>query len=421
MRVLHIVKTSDGARWAAEQVKVLVQLGIQVYVALPSAEGEAIRYWRRSGASLHFVNCSLPIGSPWKFKQRVKEICELVEMIQPDLIHSHFVTTTLMLRLALGRNHSIPRIFQVPGPLHLEYPVYRSIELATSGESDYWIASSRYIRNLYLQNGISSQRVFLSYYGMDFEGLSANTSEDFRKRFGIPAGYHIVGNISYMYPPKYFLGHFTGLKRHEDIIKAISIVCKKRKDVIGVLVGGQWGRGQRYERKLQKLAKRLASDRIIFTGRLSHSEAINALRNFDLVVHVPISENCGGVVESLLFGVPTIASSVGGLPEVIIDGMTGWLVPPCAPKALAEAVLYVLDNYEEGLRRARLGAQLVRIMFDVQRTAKEVVAIYEHICNPSKPINEEFDSGRFVKEIAELGMAQSASPSRFGVQSYKAT
>lgn len=397
MRVLHVVKTSDGARWAAQQAKVLVQLGVQVHVALPSTSGEAISYWRASGATLHFVDCRLPLSSPWTFHQRAKALRELVAEIQPDLIHSHSVTTTLMLRFALGRNHPIPRIFQVPGPLHLEHQFYRGIEISTSGRTDYWIASSKYTRDLYLQSGISAQRVFLSYYGTEFEALRSETTDDFRRRWGIPIDCYIVGNISYMYPPKYFLGHFTGLKRHEDIIKAISIVCKRRADVVGVLVGGQWGKGQGYERRLQRLAKKLASDKIIFTGRLPHKEAINALRNFDLVVHVPISENCGGVVESLFFNVPTIASRVGGLPEVVIDGLTGWLVPPRDPQTLAEVILQVLSDYEEGLRRARIGSYLVQKMFDVKRTAKEIFAIYEHICDSSKSVPEAFDSQKFLE------------------------
>ena len=63
--------------------------------------------------------------------------------INPDLIHSHFVTTTLMLRLALGRRHKIPRIFQVPGPLHLEHWHTRTLEIASAGKKDFWIGSSQ--------------------------------------------------------------------------------------------------------------------------------------------------------------------------------------------------------------------------------------------------------------------------------------
>lgn len=401
LKVLHVVKTSDGAKWAAYLIKSLVKLGIQVHVVLPSKSGTLIDYWSKTGAILHFADFRLPIGSPTKFAKHVKAIRELVYQIKPDLIHSHFVTTTLMLRLALGRNHTIPRIFHVPGPLHLEYSLYRNFEILTSGISDYWIASSLYTRNLYLKIGMPSERVFLSYYGLDFEEISSinSNSEEIIKNLNIPQNCILIGNISYMYPPKYFLGHFKGIKRHEDIIKAISIVSKERNDVYTVLVGGQWGKFHWYENKLKKIALKKAPGKIKFTGHIKHSEVIGILPKFNLVIHVPISENCGGVVEPLFFGIPTIASNVGGLPEVVIDGKTGWLVPPRNYKILAQTILEVLNNYDEALRRSYLGSQLVQTMFDVNRTAKEVIAIYEHICNPNKPIPKEFDSNHFLQQI----------------------
>ena len=163
-RVLQVVKTSDGASWAAQQAKVLNQLGIEVHVALPSEQGEAIVHWRAANAKIHILDCSLSLNSPHSFPRRIKQIQNLVHEVQPDLIHSHFVTTSIMLRLALKDLH-IPRVFQVPGPLHLEHQIYRSFELATAKSVDFWIASSRYIKDLYLKNGVHSEKLYLSYYG----------------------------------------------------------------------------------------------------------------------------------------------------------------------------------------------------------------------------------------------------------------
>ncbi len=70
---------------------------------------------------MHFLDCSLPVRKPIAVLQRASQIRQLIEAVKPDLIHTHHVTTTVMLRLALGRRHSIPRVFQVPGPLHLEH------------------------------------------------------------------------------------------------------------------------------------------------------------------------------------------------------------------------------------------------------------------------------------------------------------
>jgi glycosyltransferase involved in cell wall biosynthesis len=98
---------------------------------------------------------------------------------------------------------------------------------------------------------------------------------------------------------------------------------------------------------------------------------------------VPRSENCGGVLEPLYAGVPTIASRVGGLPEVVIEGVTGVLVPARAPEALAAAIVEVLDNQSHHRTLAAQGHALVKDMFDVRRTAREVADIYDYVCGRS--------------------------------------
>ena len=88
---------------------------------MPSAPGCAIPAWEATGAILYFVDCSLPVRNPVKTGKTISAVRQLVRQVKPDIIHSHHVTTTVMLRLALGRKHPSPRIFQVPGPLHLEH------------------------------------------------------------------------------------------------------------------------------------------------------------------------------------------------------------------------------------------------------------------------------------------------------------
>ncbi len=386
MRVLHVVKTTDGAAWAAAQAAVLSHLGIEVHVALPLDKGIAVVRWKVAGAKIHIIDCSLPVLFPQRIPSRAKTIRELISSVKPDIIHSHFVTTTIMLRIALGRNHYIPRIFQVPGPLHLEYFIPRSIEISLAGTADWWVPSSRFALQLYRSHGVPNDRLFLSYYGVDIDALKKSISnKEIRKH--IDSSHNmVVGNVNYMYPPKYLLGQTFGIKRHEDVIDALSIVLSKRTDVMGLLVGGQWGKGTAYEKGLKQRAMRVGNGRILMPGRVSNDEALDWWKQFTCVVHVPISENCGGVVEPLIYGIPVIASYVGGLPEVIINGVTGWSVPPKKPVKLAETILYVLDNLSEARHRADRGRELVSIMFDVNRTGEEIANLYYHIlCGSSLP------------------------------------
>lgn len=403
MRVLHIIKTSSGALWAARQCRQLVQQGIEVHVALPEMNGVAIPYWKKAGVEFHLIDCSLPVLSPHRFPERARLIRQLIDIVDPHVIHSHFVTTTLLLRMALGRNHNIPRIFQVPGPLHLEHPLYKTVEIKSAGNADYWVASSRYIYDLYSKSGISRDRLFLSYYGGKVNKGNGNTNaksrSELRENKNILDSAKVVGNVSYMYPPKYHLGQTTGLKRHEDLIDALGIVCKENPNIIGIIAGGQWGGGHAYESRLRRRGYHAAGDRILFTGLLKPAEALDLWPIMDCAIHVPISENCGGVIEPLLHSIPTIASDVGGLPELVVDGKTGWLTPPRKPAELAKTIRTLLDNPQEANRRAAAGQRLVAVMFDVKRTSKEVAAIYAYILGNSKIRPTEFDSRSYLKSL----------------------
>lgn len=402
MRVLHAVKTVDGARWALDQVRELVALGFEVHVVLPVLSGRFMPSWRETGAVLHAMPVDVPIQSMWRLPDMLQQIRCLVDQVKPDIIHSHFFGTTVMLRMALGRHHPTPRVFQVPGPLHLEHALFRRWELRTAGSADLWIASSRYIGSLYQSHGVAQDRIFLSYYGNQWLPSQPMTGKlrqgPLRQRLGIASNQWVVGNINHIYPPKWYLGQSRGLKRHEDVIDALARVCHSRDDVTGVLVGSQWGAGDRYQKSLARRAARAGAGRILMPGHLASEEVSAAWHEFDLAVHVPSSENCGGVVEPLQAGVPVIAARVGGLPEVVFDGVTGQLVSPGDVEALATAISGALNQLERRREEAVRGAALVTTMFDVARTAKEVAGIYDHVTRGA-PRPPHFDSRAFVASL----------------------
>lgn len=389
MRVLHLVKTSDGATWAALQVEELTKLGVEVHVALPSLEGRSIPAWKRAGAIIHELATDFPVRSPWTLPQVMKGLRSLVDKVRPDIIHSHFVGSTLVARYALGKDHHIPRLFQVPGPLHLEHSLFRNWEIGSAGPADWWIGSSRCIVRHYEDAGVPSDRLFLSYYGTRIDSFSPRRSHILRARFGLPESQILIGNMNYMYPPKLYLGQRRGLKGHEDIIDAFSEVLPDHPDWTGVLIGGQWGQPAgklgAYEAKLRRKAAACGPGRILMPGLLPSQEVANLWADFDLAIHVPFSENCGGIVEPMLAGVPIIASRVGGLPEVVIDGITGQIVSPHDPKNLALAITGVISNLPRFRLLADRGQLLAKDMFNVTRTSEEIYQIYNYIINPSQP------------------------------------
>jgi len=400
VRILHIVKTSGGAMWAALQALELARLGVDVHVAVPAAEGSSMQLWQQA-AAIHVAPLDFPARSPWRLPFVCARARALVNAVRPDIIHAHHAGPALVMRHALGKRHLVPRIFQVPGPLHLEHRLYRNWDLASAGPRDYWIASSRCIWNHYLRAGVEPARTFLSYYGFRTAGFSQTRSNLLRRRLGIPTDAFVTGNVSFIYAPKYYLGQRTGLKRHEDLIAALGLVLRAHPGPVGVLAGGPWGKAAHYQDRLRRLADKVGKGRILMPGALPFSDVQACWPDFDCAIHVPMSENCGGVVEPLLAGVPTIAGDVGGLPEVVMHDITGMLVPIRNPEALARAILKVVADPERYRVMARLGGLLVAEMFDVRRTAGEVHQVYRHILDRTQAPPAAFDSRAFVRDLAQ--------------------
>jgi glycosyltransferase involved in cell wall biosynthesis len=373
VRALHLVKTSVGATWALRQVRELARLGIDVHVALP--EGPLLAEYASAGVKVHAGQFSLPVRRPDQWSALFQRFRELVEHIQPDIIHSHFVGTTLTMRLALGRRHPVRRLFQVPGPLHLEHALYRRGELSTAGKSDYWMGSCRWTCDRYRSEGVPDSRIFLGYYGSDLGHTAPVAPGTLRTELGLDTKTRIVGMVAYLYPPKRYLGQRRGLKGHEDLIDALAVVAEREPDVVGVFVGGAWANAIDYERRVRTYAQEKLGGRAIFLGTRPDVPALYP--DFDVVVHPSHSENVGGAAESLLIGVPTVATNVGGFPDLVIPGETGWLVPPRDPTALATAILDALSDPERARTLACKGQALARSLMDVRTNAADVANAYD--------------------------------------------
>ena len=380
IRALHLVKTGVGATWALRQMRELVKLGVDVHVALPPDATLAPAY-QAAGVAVHPLQTSLPMGRPDRIRALLRDICALVDDIRPDILHSHFVGTTLSMRLALGRSHRLPRLFQVPGPLHLEHPLFRNMEIRTAGPADRWVGSCAWTCDRYRQSGIAPDRVFLSFYGSDLDEITPRAPGALRGELGLGPDVPIVGMVAFMYAPKRYLGQTRGLKGHEDLIDALEIVRRSRPDVVGVFVGGAWDGADAYERRVRAYAAERLGDGARFLG--TRSDVPSLYPDISLAVHPSHSENLGGAAESLLLGVPTVATDVGGFPDIVRPGETGWLVPPHAPDRLAAAIVEALDDPAEARRRAAAGQVLTRNLLDVRRNAREIESIYRAVLGQS--------------------------------------
>lgn len=375
MRVLHLIKTAEGATWAYRQIKVLVAQGAEVAVCLPP--GKMADKYIADGIKVYPFHFSI---NPVKVLMQLLKFRKIIKDFQPDIVHSHFIVTTLFARLyRFLFSLPIPLIFQVPGPLHLEHSFFRNADLKSSNRYDYWIGTCNWTSKKYVTCGISGSKVFMSFYGTDMSFIKKHEPGKLRNEFGFSEDDFIVAMVAYMYKPKSYIGQKRGIKGHEDFFEGMAECIKENKKIKAVIIGGAWDGAKDYEQELVKMGKELCGDNIYFLG--SRSDVPELYADIDLVVHPSYSENLGGAAESLLLEVPTIATNVGGFPDVVVNGETGFLVNVAAPEEIAARVNFAYEHHSEMKEMAKEGRRRLLTSLDVNNTGKEVFAIYNKILN----------------------------------------
>lgn len=156
-----------------------------------------------------------------------------------------------------------------------------------------------------------------------------------------------------------------------NLVRAVAITAGRAPNLRVEVAGG----GPCLE-DLDRLADELGvADRIAFLGNIQDVSAV--LRRARLFVLSSRSEGIPlSVLEAMARGLPVVATRVGGLPEVVVDGVTGRLVPPEEPCAMSEAILGIWDRPEKGIRMGRAGRERVEQHFEVRRMVAEYESLY---------------------------------------------
>ncbi len=351
------------------------------------------RFLERRG---HRVVMACPSGSPmerlaqcagmrvlsWQAPRRLRDVrtagsavCTLYRLFRthrPDVVVYYALPISLWARIAARLAGTPVRLFKPPSLWDLELPLYRLAEYGTAWMDSAILASSRALVRYYRRAPISPAAVMLSYYGFPLERFDPMLDGTaVRREFGIPSTAPVVTMVAHLIPPiRRFDPHY-GIKGHEVLIRAAREVAARLPEVRFLVVGGEPESKTNgvYEIHLKQLTRSCGVERhIIFTGRRSDIPAILAAG--DVAVVPSLSENVGGAVEPLLMERPVVASAVGGLPDVVRDGETGYLVPPRDPWALADALLHILTLPAAARQTmGRKGRALVRELFDIERVA----------------------------------------------------
>lgn len=180
------------------------------------------------------------------------------------------------------------------------------------------------------------------------------------------------------------LGRMVPRKGVDDVIRAIGELARRHRVRARLLVVGgnaeHPGAGATPEiGRLQAIAREEGvADQVIFTGRRAR-EALPALYGAaDVFVTTPWYEPFGITpIEAMACGLPVIGSAVGGIKHSVLDGRTGFLVPPRDPKTLAERLMFLARRPELAASMGREGQRRARQLFTWKRVAAQVAQLYD--------------------------------------------
>ncbi len=211
--------------------------------------------------------------------------------------------------------------------------------------------------------GISPARIRIVHNGIDTLDYEMRESRaNSRKALGINATQPVVGTVGNLYP----------VKGHAQLIKAFSAVVKSFSDAILLIAG----RGEELSSLREECTRLGIPDNVKFLGFREDIPVL--LQAMDVFVLPSVSEGLPlSILEAMTFQKPIVASLVGGIPEVVTDGKTGFLVPPGNPEALADKILVLLGNPQLSAEFGEMGRQRVLATFSLEQMIEEYQALYE--------------------------------------------
>ncbi len=173
------------------------------------------------------------------------------------------------------------------------------------------------------------------------------------------------------------VGRLNPVKGQGTAIEATALLSAQGHRIVLELVGDVFRGYEPVRDQLREQAQRLeVAEQVVFTGFVADPTA--AYLRADVVVVPSVIESFGMVaVEASAQARPVVASAVGGLPEIVVDGLTGLLIPPRDPQALATAVAKLLADPALARRLAVAGAERVRAEFSFERMADGITSAVE--------------------------------------------
>jgi glycosyltransferase involved in cell wall biosynthesis len=230
---------------------------------------------------------------------------------------------------------------------------------------DRYLAISSGVERCLLNGGVKPERIRRVPSGIDlsrFERVSADT--EWRKSLELPEGRVLMGSVAALAPHK----------DQPTLLQAFARMLRMGIDAHLVILGEG---GQR--RRLESLCLELGvGDRVIMPGFTR--EVLPRMLCFDLFVLSSHLEGLGtAILDAMALGLSVVATRTGGIPDAVIEGETGRLVPPRDVEGMAHAMAAMARDPELRRRMGDAGRERVRAHFDVRRTVELTMEAYAEL------------------------------------------
>jgi glycosyltransferase involved in cell wall biosynthesis len=299
----------------------------------------------------------------------ITQIRDIIRQNKIDLVHSQGARADFFTRIA-GRVAPAPCILcTLAMPVEgfdvspLRKRIYRFMDHLTERYVDRFIVVSESLRKTSIENrGIPPQRIVKIYNGIELDQFRPDQKQvSLREHWGITPQVPLIGAI----------GRLVWQKGFEYLLESAPDILQVVPDARFLIVGEGPLR-----KRLEDLAGSLkVKERFIFSKFMSGVNDV--LSNVDLVVVPSLLEGFPLVtLEAMAMAKPIVATQINGIGEQISDGEEGLLVPPKNPKALAAAVLKLVQNNELASRLGIEARRKVETYFSVEKMVGETEKVY---------------------------------------------
>lgn len=342
-----------------------------------SGGGPLLSRVKRHSIDVRFGNVA-PFGSsharlfPLTWIKKLLRLYWYLKRERPDIIHAYLFTPSMYAGIA-SRFTGKPVFISSRRCLGLFkddlHAHYQSIENMLNRWTDKILVNSGAVKEAVLRREhVDERKIYIIHNGVDLntfrpiEEQPESLCARMRHAFGIPEQSVIIGMVA----------NLISYKGYHDFITAAADVLQQHPDTQILCIGEDRGLQQELEQLAQHLGIR---NHVTFTGRVDSMAEV--LPMLDIQVSASHQEGfSNAILEGMACGKPIIGTAVGGTPEAVEDNVTGLLVPPRAPQALAQAMRALRTHPERALQMGQNGRKRVERYFSFKKMIDKLENLY---------------------------------------------